>query len=429
MHPLKQYYEILEVKPSSSLQEINQAYINLLNRLRSDRTSNDPLRQQAAQTRSKEINEAYAEIKKAASLYRELQDTFDSHIAVDSPVSHTPPASKPISARPQPPKAASAPTLPVADTAGAAIAAAAKATAAITAAENAAAEKAAAEKAEAVVAAVDRAAAAIASKIVAAPSRTAPEKPVGVSAAAGGVMVDRSATGSAQGAGAWARIFSWARLAAGALIAVASVALLIYFLKLFIPAFIARGTAVKTESAKHSTPRSPKPRHTSESASRTPDAGKDGAMAAGSDKKNSASEPTADMQTIGSGVSQMPADEPPAALDDVQSAAVTQAEKCGNGQTATIRQAAERGDVTAQGCLGSLYVTGTGVPQDYGEAARWYRKAAERGVASAQVNVARLYASGKGVAKDMREAVKWYRKAANQGDAEAQRALEIWTAQ
>ena len=94
---------------------------------------------------------------------------------------------------------------------------------------------------------------------------------------------------------------------------------------------------------------------------------------------------------------------------------------------AAVRQAAEHGDVKAQGQLGHLYETGSGVRQDYGEAAAWYRKGAEGGDAEAQKNLAVLYAEGRGVTKDLREAVKWYRKAANQGNAEAQSALEIWT--
>jgi TPR repeat protein len=34
-----------------------------------------------------------------------------------------------------------------------------------------------------------------------------------------------------------------------------------------------------------------------------------------------------------------------------------------------------------------MYANGQGVPQDYGEAIRWYRKAAEQGFADAQFNL------------------------------------------
>ena len=45
---------------------------------------------------------------------------------------------------------------------------------------------------------------------------------------------------------------------------------------------------------------------------------------------------------------------------------------------------AEKGDAKAQFVLGLKYDTGKGVPQDYAEAAKWYRKAKDQGVASAQ---------------------------------------------
>ncbi|MBE0616885.1 MAG: sel1 repeat family protein [Proteobacteria bacterium] len=46
--------------------------------------------------------------------------------------------------------------------------------------------------------------------------------------------------------------------------------------------------------------------------------------------------------------------------------------------------AAKQGDAGAQYNLGLLYANGQGVPQNYTEAANWYRKAAEQGNASAQ---------------------------------------------
>jgi TPR repeat protein len=44
-----------------------------------------------------------------------------------------------------------------------------------------------------------------------------------------------------------------------------------------------------------------------------------------------------------------------------------------------IRPMARKGYARAQFKLGLIYVRGNGVPQDYGEALRWYRKAAEQG--------------------------------------------------
>ena len=87
--------------------------------------------------------------------------------------------------------------------------------------------------------------------------------------------------------------------------------------------------------------------------------------------------------------------------------------------------AAEQGDATAQVNLGYLYENGRGVPQDYKEAAKWYRLAAEQGDASAQNNLGYMYKNGRGVPQDYAEAVKWYRLAAEQGDAYAQNNLGV----
>ena len=44
----------------------------------------------------------------------------------------------------------------------------------------------------------------------------------------------------------------------------------------------------------------------------------------------------------------------------------------------SLRGQAEKGDASAQYLLAGRYDRGQGVPQDYSEAARWYRKAAEQ---------------------------------------------------
>ena len=81
---------------------------------------------------------------------------------------------------------------------------------------------------------------------------------------------------------------------------------------------------------------------------------------------------------------------------------------------------AEQGDAAAQNILGNLCAHGQGVPQDYAQAAKWYRRAADQGFVLAQCNLAALYAAGAGVKSDPTEAVGWYRKAADQGSADAQ---------
>lgn len=91
----------------------------------------------------------------------------------------------------------------------------------------------------------------------------------------------------------------------------------------------------------------------------------------------------------------------------------------------TVCKAAEQGNALAQTLLGDIHRHGNGVPQDYHQAARWYRKAAEQGLAEAQFNLGNLYRHGKGVPPDHEKAVSWYRKAGEQGLAEAQFNLGI----
>ena len=68
---------------------------------------------------------------------------------------------------------------------------------------------------------------------------------------------------------------------------------------------------------------------------------------------------------------------------------------------------AERGDAAAQSYLGFMFETGRGVPQNYTEAAMWYRRAAEQGDSLAQYSLGLLYDKGFGVPRDIIEAGKW----------------------
>ncbi len=54
---------------------------------------------------------------------------------------------------------------------------------------------------------------------------------------------------------------------------------------------------------------------------------------------------------------------------------------------------AERGNAAAQTYLGLLFETGRGVPQNYTEAAMWYRRAAEQGDSRAQYSLGLLTAA------------------------------------
>ena len=79
----------------------------------------------------------------------------------------------------------------------------------------------------------------------------------------------------------------------------------------------------------------------------------------------------------------------------------------GATDTQSIIRSAERGNRTAQAYLGHMFETGRGVPQNYTEAAMWYRRAAEQGDSLAQYSLGLLYDRGQGVPQDIVEASKW----------------------
>jgi TPR repeat protein len=85
-----------------------------------------------------------------------------------------------------------------------------------------------------------------------------------------------------------------------------------------------------------------------------------------------------------------------------------------------LHRAAAQGDPAAQFNLGTLYETGNGVEQNLAEAVKWYRESAEFGYPFAQFNVGVFYEAGEIVPQDFTEAVNWYRRAAEQGLADAQ---------
>src|SRR5208337_3329426 len=92
---------------------------------------------------------------------------------------------------------------------------------------------------------------------------------------------------------------------------------------------------------------------------------------------------------------------------------------------AELKKMANNGDAAAQTYLGTLYDFGHGVPQNYEQAALWYRKAADQGDAKAQTYLGILYDFGHGVPQNYEQAALWYRKAADQGYAAAQTNLGI----
>jgi TPR repeat protein len=104
-----------------------------------------------------------------------------------------------------------------------------------------------------------------------------------------------------------------------------------------------------------------------------------------------------------------------------------QLSESGTGLPKNVREAArwyklaaEAGQTDAMTNLGFLYEQGRGVPQDYKEALRLYTAAADAGNPIAQTNLGNSYFEGRIVKQDYAEAAKWYRKAGAQHDAQAQ---------
>lgn len=82
-----------------------------------------------------------------------------------------------------------------------------------------------------------------------------------------------------------------------------------------------------------------------------------------------------------------------------------------------------KGDPDAQVNLGSLYLRGLGVEQDYLTAMQWFDKAARQGNAAAQAKLGLMHYYGLGIASNHTEAAHWFLKAAEQGNPEAAMVL------
>jgi hypothetical protein len=84
------------------------------------------------------------------------------------------------------------------------------------------------------------------------------------------------------------------------------------------------------------------------------------------------------------------------------------------GAAGAAEDTAIQGNAQAQNNLGVAYAKGEGVPQDYAEAAKWYRLAADQGNAQTQNNLDTIYGRRFGVPHNAK-AVQWYQLAAHQG--------------
>jgi TPR repeat protein len=77
------------------------------------------------------------------------------------------------------------------------------------------------------------------------------------------------------------------------------------------------------------------------------------------------------------------------------------------------QQLAAQGNAFAQTNLGFMYSSGRGVPQDLGEAAKWFRLAADQGNATAQSTLGSMYFGGESVPQDYVQAYMWVDLAAS----------------
>ena len=93
-------------------------------------------------------------------------------------------------------------------------------------------------------------------------------------------------------------------------------------------------------------------------------------------------------------------------------------EPAGQTDVEALRAKAEQGDAGSQSALGAEYYLGRGMPQDYAEAAKWFRMAAEQGDAEAQYNLGVRYGTGQGVARDYVQADMWLNLAASRSQGE-----------
>jgi len=83
---------------------------------------------------------------------------------------------------------------------------------------------------------------------------------------------------------------------------------------------------------------------------------------------------------------------------------------------AALQKLAAAGDPAAQFDIGMRYSTGDQVPQDYGQAVRWFSLAAERGNVAAQAILGDCYWAGRGVPADPTRAYFWSLLAQAGGD-------------
>lgn len=88
-------------------------------------------------------------------------------------------------------------------------------------------------------------------------------------------------------------------------------------------------------------------------------------------------------------------------------------------------QLAQSGNVSAEGLVGALYLSGNGTQQNFDRARYWLSKAASAGDARSANNLGYMYLNGEGVPQDVKTGMEWTRLAAERGDAAAENTLGL----
>lgn len=83
-----------------------------------------------------------------------------------------------------------------------------------------------------------------------------------------------------------------------------------------------------------------------------------------------------------------------------------------------FQKLADFGSPAAETMLGHIYLNGLGVPKKPGVAAVWYFRAAQKGYVSAQLTVGSMFASGNGFHRNIPLAYFWYEVARLRGGAD-----------
>ncbi len=91
-----------------------------------------------------------------------------------------------------------------------------------------------------------------------------------------------------------------------------------------------------------------------------------------------------------------------------------------------LKAAKQQNNPIAFFILGSMQLTGKGIPKNTKEAAENFEKAANLGFRHAQYTIALLYDRGEGVTENKQKALDWALLAAAQGDREATYASAVW---